>query len=210
MTRVGLSIFRSSLGRWVLTGLVAVGALLGVTAPAQAATTATTTCTATVDYQPFLPWNDSNWYSLLPGESYDELTGTGWTLTGGASTVTTTVADGTVGTVLNLPKGSKAVTPPICLNNTYPYMRMMLHSIAGGSVSFSISYLQTNGTWKAPQSTGSATTPASSWVLTGPVSLASGPYTGWNLGQLTFTGGGTKTTSDSQIYNVYADPRMKH
>src|SRR5437763_11943553 len=143
----------------VLSGalVLSVAAMVLTAGPAQASTTVTTTCTAPVLYQPFLPWNDGNWYSLLPGESYDNVDGTGWTLSNGASLQAATLYDATQGSVLTLPSGAKAVSPVLCLNNTFPYMRMMLHSVAAGSVSFYISYLQSNGVWKTPQSTGSVT-----------------------------------------------------
>jgi hypothetical protein len=192
---------RASLGLSVVIAMLAAGS-------AQA-TTISTTCTQPVLYQPFLPFNDGNWYSLVPGESYDSFPATGWTLSGGASVVTASLYDPTTGPVLNLPYGSKAVSPQMCLNNTYPYMRMMLHDVNSGSVSFQISYLQTSGVWKSWQSTGSVTTGSSSWVLTGQVNLASGPYTGWNYAKIMMIGGG-KTTSTSQVYNVYDDPRMKY
>jgi hypothetical protein len=186
----------------VLVGLLAASS-------AQATTTVTTTCTEPVLYQPFLPFLDGNWYSLTPGESYDNFDGTGWTLSNGANISTSTLQDGSTGSVLTLPKGAKAVSPQLCVNNTYPYMRMMLHAINGGSLSFTISYMSTSG-WKTAQSIGSVSTSSTAWVLTNQVKLASGPYSGWNYAQVTITGGGTKTTSTSSMYNLYLDPRMKH
>ena len=192
---------RCSLGLSVVVALLCAGS-------AQAATVSTT-CTAPIVYQPFLPLGDSNWYALAPGESYDNFTGTGWTLSNGASISTTTLADGSTGSVLNVPYGGKVVSPVLCVNNTYPYMRMMLKTVGGGSVSFAISYMLNTGAWKSPQSVGSVTSSSTNWALTGQVGLASGPYTGWNYAQVTMTGGGKTTTSASSIYNLYLDPRMK-
>ena len=193
---------RGSLALSVLVALVSAGS-------AQAATISTT-CTEPVLYQPFLPYLDGNWYSLTPGESYDEFNGTGWTLSSGAGITTTTLQDGSTGSVLTLPRGSKAVSPPLCLNNTYPYLRTMLHASAGGSIIFSISYLSTSGTYSSPKTIGTVTTTSTGWVLTSQVRIPSGPYTGWNYGRLTMTGGGSKTTSTASTYNLYLDPRMKH
>ena len=94
--------------RGALAGLGAVAACLTVLgAPAVAATS--TTCTEPTLYQPFLPFGDENWYSLTPGESADNFAGTGWTLGGGATIVTTTLYDGAQGSVLDLPTNAKAV-----------------------------------------------------------------------------------------------------
>src|ERR1700733_8620297 len=65
--------------------------------------------------QPFLAWGDSNWYALAPGETADAFGGAGWGLTGGAKVATTTLKDGTTGSVLDLPRGSTAVSPKVCL-----------------------------------------------------------------------------------------------
>jgi hypothetical protein len=189
---------------------LALGVVIALLAAgsAQATTATTTSCTQPVMYQPFLPFNDGNWYSLLPGESYDNFPATGWTLSNGATLTTTTLQDGSVGSVLNLKTGAKAVSPAVCVNNTYPYMRAMLHSVYAGSVNTSIAFLTTTG-WRSPQSVGSVTTSAAGWVLTGDINLASGPYTGWSYAQITFLGGGSKVGADSQLYNVFYDPRMK-
>ena len=189
-------------------GLSVVVALLSA-GSAQASTTVSTTCTAPALSQPFLSYLDGNGYSAAPGESYDNFSGTGWTLSGGAKISTTTLADGTTGSVLTLPFGSKAVSPgTVCVNNTYPYMRTMFQQAGGGSVTFAMSYLQTNGTWKAPQNFGPVQSTSTAWGLTSQVKLPSGPYSGWNYAQITVTGGG-KSSSSSSIYNLYLDPRLR-
>jgi hypothetical protein len=198
---------RGTAGMAVLAGLLSA-------APAYAATSSVTyptTCTSPVLYQPFLPFLDGNWYSLTPGESYDNFDGGSWTLSGGATTTSTTLQDGTTGLVLSLPKGSKAVSPPLCLNNTYPYMRVMEQAANAGQLSFAISYMSTTGTYGSSKSIGSVT-PSSTgaWALSSQLRLSSGPYTGWNYAILTITGAGSKTTSTSSLYNLYLDPRMKH
>lgn len=192
------------------SGSLALAIGLLTCASAQATQAVTTSCSEPAATQPFLPFGDSNYYVPVPGESYDKVSGTGWTLSNGASLQSTTLYDGTQGRVLNLPKGAQAVTPQVCINNTYPYLRTMLHSIAGGSVSMYVSYLQSDGSWKSLTLTGSASTPSPSWALSGNIHLASGPYSGWNYAKLTFVGGGNQTGSATQLYNIYLDPRMKH
>jgi hypothetical protein len=200
---------RTALG---LGATVAVlGAGLAQVATANAATTVTypTTCTQPVLYQPFLPFLDGNWYSLTPGESYDAFDGGGWTLSASATVNSATVQDGTSGSVLTLPKGAKAVSPPLCVNNTYPYARMMLQGANSGAVTFSIAYMTTTGNYGSAKPIGTVNAP-SAWGLSPQVKLASGPYTGWNYAILTIVGAGSKTTSTSSLYNLYLDPRMKH
>ena len=67
--------------------------------------------------KPLLSFGDSNWYTLTPGESLDNFDGGGWTLTGGAQIQTTDLADGQTGSVLDLPSGSTAVSPTICVDS---------------------------------------------------------------------------------------------
>ena len=86
---------------------------------AQAATLVKTSACSQPSYsfsQPFSTVKDANWYTLAPGENVDSFDGTGWTLSGGAKLVTTTLADGTTGTVPDLPTGATAVSPPMCVS----------------------------------------------------------------------------------------------
>ena len=72
---------------------------------------ATASCTAPALTSPFASLGDANQYALLPGESADNFTATGWLLGGGAKVVTTKLADGTTGSVLDLPAGAYAISP---------------------------------------------------------------------------------------------------
>ena len=96
---------------------VAFAAMAGGTA--HAATPVQTSACSEPSYafsQPFSSVKDSNWYTLAPGQSVNSFDATGWTLSGGAKLVTTTLADGSTGTVLDLPAGATAVTPPMCVS----------------------------------------------------------------------------------------------
>ena len=108
---------RSIKGRSLgLSGLLAA-ALMGLTAiPAVAATwttvpAATAGCPAPQLSQLLLPVGDPNWYTLAPGETTDNFTGAGWTLTGGARIVAVTLADGQTGSVLDLPSAQQSFHP---------------------------------------------------------------------------------------------------
>ena len=171
----------------------------------------TSSCTAPTLYQPFRAWNDTNWYAMAPGEAADDFYGTGWTLTAGAQIVSTTLEDGTSGEVLDLPRGSQAVSPYICLTADYPTSRMMFRNVSGsngGSVGFSVSYAGTSsaddpvqtGTFKTTGSPGAE----SGWMLSDPESLDPGSSPGWQLMQITLTANGPK---EFQVYNHYNDPK---
>jgi hypothetical protein len=100
--------------------------------------------------QPLLSVGDSNWYTLTPGESVDAFGG-GWTLSGGAQIQTTRLADGQTSQVLNLPSGSKAVSPVMCVDDGYQTARSEVRNVVGSQgVFFYVSYEGTN-TWNNPQ-----------------------------------------------------------
>jgi len=176
--------------------------------PALADTTAvdTSSCTAPQLSQPFLSAKDSGWYTLAPGESVDSFGGGGWTLSGGASIETTQLADGSTGQVLNLPSGSKAVSPVMCVDDGYQTARTEVRDLVGSEgVFFYISYEGTN-TWTNPQNSGQVHGQQTNWTLSDPVNVQPSNTTGWQLVRFTFEPGGNH--SDFQIYNFWVDPRM--
>jgi hypothetical protein len=185
-------------------------------APAHAATTPvdTSMCATQALSQPFLSWQDTSWYALAPGEKADQFTGAGWVLSGGAKIVTTRLADGTTNSVLDLPGGSQAVSPTICLTSAYPEARMMVNNTTGnngGKVDFSVSYAGTASAG-TPMQTGTFKTTGNAgvsgdWALTDPVNLAPSTTPGWQPMQVTLAPSGPKK-ADFQIYNLYLDPRM--
>ena len=194
-----------------LGGMVAVAALLGVPAAvASAATTvslpaATTSCPALSLIQPFAAVNDLNFYSLMPGEAADSFGGAGWTLSGGARIITTKLADGRTGSVLDLPSGSKAVSPMMCVTSDFPVARMMVRDVAGSEgVFFNVSYLGTN-TANNPKNTGQVHGNQTAWTLSDPVNMQPNNVSGWQQTRVTLVAGGK--TSDFQVYDLYVDPR---
>jgi hypothetical protein len=200
-----------------LSGQVGLGGLLtaiiacGVSAPAMAATTTTTvdtsSCSAPAMSQFLLPFGDSNWYTFMPGEASDSFDGSGWTLSGGASIKTVTLADGRTGTVLDLPSGSKAVSPAICVNNSYPTARTQVRDVVGSQgVFFYVSYAGTS-TWSTPKNTGQFHGSGTSWTLSGNINLQPNNTPGWQIVRFTYVPGGTQ--SDFQLYNFLVDPRCR-
>jgi hypothetical protein len=176
--------------------------------PALASTTTvnTSSCPAPTLSQPFLSVGDSNWYTLTPGQSADNFGGDGWTLSGGAQIETTQLADGTTGQVLDLPSGSEAVSPVMCVDDGYQTARTEVRDVVGSEgVFFYVSYEGTE-TWTKPKNTGQVHGQQTSWTLSDPVNVQPSNTSGWQLVRFTFVAGGK--TSDFQIYNFWVDPRM--
>jgi hypothetical protein len=196
--------------RSLFLGMLIAG-VAAVPSEAVAATSTTTVdtsaCAPGLLGQPFLAWKDTNEYELMPGEAVDGFAGDGWTLSGGASIVTTKLADGSTGEVLNLPSGSKAVSPTICVQANYPLARTMVRDVKGSEGVFvDVSYAGTS-TWETPKNTGQVhSTAGTAWALSGSMNLQPINMTGWQLLKLTLVPGGT--TSDFQVYNLYVDPKM--
>jgi hypothetical protein len=163
-------------------------------------------CTTPEYSQPFVYAGDSNWYTLLPGESANNFAGEGWELSGGAQIVTTTLSDGSTGQVLDLPSGSKAVSPVICVTSLYPTARGIVRNVKGSEgVFFYVEYEGTN-TWEHPKNTGQIHGSGTEWTLVTPVNLQPYNIAGLQPMRITLIPGGK--TSDFQVYNLYVDPRM--
>jgi hypothetical protein len=187
--------------------LVGVAAAFGpATAMAETPTT-TSSCPTGVFTQPFLVVGDSNWYSLMHGQTVDNFDGTGWTLRGGATIAQTTLPNGKAADVLDLPSGSKAVSPTTCVTQYYPRARMMVRNLKGSEgVFFYVSYLGTS-TWDKPKNTGQVHGSGTAWTAADPVNLQPYKVAGYQTVRFTFKPGGN--SSRFQLYNVYVDPRMK-
>lgn len=186
-------------------GLGVVIASLAVLSSQAMATTTSCTAPSPVE-QVFLYAGDLNYYAPLPGESYDNLAGTGWSLSSGAKIVTTTLSDGKTGSVLDLPSGSKAVSPEICLTNEYPSARTQVRNAVGSqNVSIQMAYYGTSS-WGGTKNVASVTGSGSAWTLSNVLKLPTGNLIGWNRARFTFVASGK--SSESHIYNFYVDPRM--
>jgi hypothetical protein len=197
--------------RLAVIGLGAAIAAAGA-APAQAASgnmsaVDTSSCSTPAMSQPFQSWGDSNWYTLAQGQTSAGFNGSGWTLTGGAHVVPTTLANGSTATVLDLPSGSQAVSPAICVASDYPTARTMVRNVVGAEgVQFAVSYAGTK-TATAPKTTGQIHGQGTAWTLSQTANMQPYNVTGWQLVNITLTPGGTH--SDFQVYNLYVDPKMR-
>ncbi len=183
------------------------GALAGPTMAASTAVaglstaTDTSACSAPALARPFLSIGDSNLYTLAPGESADNLYGTGWTLSGGAKIVQTTLADGSTGSVLDLPSGASAISPQVCVSSDYPTARTMVRDVVGSEgVQMGVSYPGVG-----EQTVGQVHGQKTAWTASNQFNVHPGNQTGWQLAQFVFVAGGK--TSDFQVYDFYVDPR---
>lgn len=153
--------------------------------------------------QPFASAGDSNWYTLTPGETPGSFNGSGWTLTGGAS-----IEGGQAGagSVLDLPSGSQAVSPPMCVASDYPTARTMVRDVVGAQgVHIFVAYAGTKTASKA-QDVGQVHGQQSAWTLSNTFNIHPGNLPGWQLMRFTLVPDGK--SSDFQVYNFYVDPHM--
>jgi hypothetical protein len=164
-------------------------------------------CSAPSLSQPFGAAHDSNWYTPVAGESPDSFDGTGWALSGGASIKHEPLADGHTGSVLDLPSGSVAISPPMCVSSGFPTARTMVRDVSGAEgVQVYVGYAGTQ-TAAQPQNTGQVHGQQTAWTLSDPFNVQPGNSPGWQLMRFTLVSGGQH--SDFQVYDFYVDPRMK-
>jgi hypothetical protein len=190
----------------VLMFTLAASPALAKKAPlVQQAPVDTSACVAPTLQQPYLSVNDSNWYTLAPGQTPGNFSGTGWTLSGGAQITTTRLPDGTPGSVLDLPARSQAVSPIMCVTSAYPTARTSVYGTTKKGIAFSVSYAGTSS-WGNATQTGTIQASSSGWSVSDPFNLEPGTLPGWQLVQFTIT---ADKKYDTKLYNFYVDPRMK-
>jgi hypothetical protein len=198
---------RVSLGLAAILGAMAAG--LAAT-PAQAAEAQGNQppCSTPELSQQFISYNDTGWYALLPGETTDSFDGIGWKLGGGAQIVTTKLIDGHVGRVLDLPSGSLAVSPLVCVSSSFTTARAMMRTLSRNDGGVSV-YVSSAGSdpRSDPRSLGQMTGSGTDWTATDPLSLQSAIRGGWQQVRFTLVPRGKR--SEYQLYNLGLDPRMK-
>ncbi len=194
----------------LVAGLAASPALAKSTAPAKltGSSVDTSMCSIPQVAQPFLSASDTNWYTLAAGQTPGNFNGAGWTLTGGAKIITTPLADGQSGQVLDLPAGSQAVSPNICVSTDYPTARTMVQNAAGTEIAYAVAYAGTKS-WNKPKPAGQISGPGNGWSLSDSFQVHPGDLAGWQIVQFTFAASaGDNGNSDAEMYNFYIDPRM--
>jgi hypothetical protein len=198
--------------------LPVAGALSGLAlaaAPAassEAAVLDTSACNDAPLSQPFAAWGDLDSYALVPGGDFEGSL-SGWTLSGGAGTLTGSepyAATGTLGNYsMDLPAGASVTSPPVCVDAAYPYFRffaindsanakviadVLFAGPKGNLVDLPVGKVTGDNTWQPSDAMHTAGLIAS--VLAGGAT---------NI-QLRFTA----LAGESQIDDVYLDPRLTH
>jgi hypothetical protein len=166
--------------------------------------------------QPFGQFGDSNYYTPVPGGSFEAGTPS-WKLSGGASVVSGNESYSVQGgsRSLSLPAGSSATSPAICTGNNYPSARVFVRNTGS-----SFSRLNVWATYPPilgllPDKvylgtiTGSGTWQPSRTLEMGFLVNTLGSV---NLGQTTvsFTFAPADRTGDWSIDDAYLDPCMRH
>jgi hypothetical protein len=124
------------LGRTVAAAFIAAIASAALASPASAGliTSSAGSCYDGPLTQPFQRFGDFAQYKLVQNGSFEAGTG-GWTLSGGAKTVTGNesykVGGSTHSRSLSLPGGSRAVTPFVCLGMHEPTLRLFARRQSG-------------------------------------------------------------------------------
>ena len=192
----------------LLVSACTAGPALAHTTSPSAVSVDTSACFSPVFSQPFLSSGDAGWYTLAPGETPDSFDGTGWTLTGGAQVSSAVSADGSATSVLDLPSGSQAVSPAMCVASDYPTARTVIRDVRGSQgVQVAVAYAGTH-TADKPQTVGQVHGTQSGWTLSNAFNVHPGNLPGWQLVRFTLTPGGQ--SSEFQIYDFYVDPRMRY
>jgi hypothetical protein len=160
--------------------------------------------------QPFEALKDSNYYTLVEGSEFNQ-DGEGWELNNGASVVEGTRPDASTGGVLDLPSGSYAVSPPVCVTLQYPTARAYVEDVqGGGGVTVGVYYAgaksgstgQPVGQLNAKQGNG--------WELSNSFNVKP-QLTGNEEGtrEVRFIYANTTKSSDFHLSGLFVDPRMR-
>lgn len=166
-------------------------------------------CPGQVFSQPFEALKDSNYYTLVEGSEFNSAN-EGWELNNGASIVEGTRPDGSSGGVLDLPSGSYAVSPAVCVTLQYPTARAYVEDVqGGGGVIVGVYYAgaktgpsgQPVGLLNAKQGKG--------WELSNPFNVK--PQLGGSeegIREVRFIYANLNRGSDFHLSGLYVDPRM--
>lgn len=204
-----------------LLGFAAVPALAGTTPVVNEASAAVNAvlavCPGQTFSQPFEALGDANYYTLVEGSEFNSPS-EGWEMLGGAHIVGATRPDGSSGSALDLPSGSAAVSPPVCVTLQYPKARIWTNTVQGKSnVVVSVVYANTKTAGKPKpvgtiqeESNSQGNGEGASWTLSAPFDVQ--PQLGGKVEEtrqvrFIFAAGGKG--SDTQLYGLYVDPRMR-
>jgi hypothetical protein len=200
-----LGVTRAAFGVLVLAGI------LTALAPAAAqAETATTTCPATTLVQPFTRWSDENYYSLVPGGSF-EAGEAAWTLSGGATVASGSEPYAVTGTLgkssLKLPVGASAQSPFLCVEpNDRTYRFFLRAEGSSATLATRLVYETSLGLLVIPTKVLST---GSTWEVSPILHTGAALATAIKGGAAYVSLGFASEHGTARIDDVYLDPRMR-
>lgn len=187
----------------------ALTAAIGVV-PAGVAQAATASCPVPVLSQPFLKWSDSNYYSLVPGGSFETSPGE-WSLAGGAARAAGSEPYGVTGSVgswsLGLPGGSAAQSPFMCVEPNDRTFRFFARSEKGEAVLRVQLVYQTAAGYLI--STGSKVSVKSSWEPSAILHTGAAQVTAVTGETAHLALRFTVVSGSARIDDVFLDPRRR-
>jgi hypothetical protein len=182
-----------------------------VQAPTTGAPAAPKVC-AGQEFSPvFESFKDPNLYTLVPGSQFNSPE-EGWSFSGGAHIVTTARPNGQVGGVLEMPYGSQAISPQVCVTLLYNTARVWVRNLSSGAgLTVAVAYAGTD-TANAPKVVGQVhSNHQEEWEPANPFNVqpqTAGPAEEEREVRFVFqanSGGGNTTW---QIWGLYVDPRQ--
>lgn len=167
-------------------------------------------CEGQTFYQPFLAYADENYYTLVEGSEFDEGR-EGWSLRGGAEIEADQRPDGGSGGVLDLPPGSVAVSPPVCVTLQYPTARTWVQTLDGNDgLLAGVFYAGSGNGPAAADWVARLGSDEGEWALSDPFEVK--PELGGaaeGTREVRFVFANWTWHSHFQLHGVFVDPRMR-
>jgi hypothetical protein len=158
--------------------------------------------------QPFAALEDGNYYTLVPGSEFNSGP-EGWELIRGAHLTRTQQPEGGNGFALELPAGSIAISPPVCVTLQYPTARVWTRSPQGNDNVVVATFYEATHSVTQPQPLSSVAGTGGEWQLSEP--FAVDPELGGKseeAREVRFVFAPSGHGRSSEIYGVWVDPRM--
>ena len=161
--------------------------------------------------QPFTAFADDNYYTLVGGSQFNAGP-EGWILRRGAAVASAARPDGSDEGVLELPAGSWAVSPPVCVTLQYPTARTWVQTVEGdGALGVGVVYAGGRyGPARAQQVGLLGSEEDGQWDLSDPFEVK--PELGGSADgtrEVRFVFANRSWHSAFQLWGVYVDPRMR-
>jgi hypothetical protein len=164
--------------------------------------------------QVFAPFGDTNQYTPVSNQGLENGSA-GWTLGSGASVVADNepwAVSGPGTQALDLPNGSSAVTPPICINQSYPFFRFFAKDVNANGANLQVEVLFYTSTGKVQSKTPvTYSTAASGWQPTPAFSIGVwSSSTSTTQAPVAFRFTPMGPSAHFRIDDVYVDPWLRH